>query len=178
MKTNMAACMADIQPLFLIGLNLSLTSFDLSGLSPSCCLLFWWFYCSTELICFCQPVCAIHPCITSTHLFLGNLSVLFIRRCFFWGQKPSGADEEAQRSSKCVELHPIYCQTSSRSLMQMYKLPRLWMYLKFDHISYPRTQTLPPELHTPSKNMQRPEFSPNEVLIRDSLFFHNFYFLY
>ena len=85
------------------------------------------------------------------------------------------------RGGKRVQSHPIYCQTSTATLMQMYKLPRLWMYLKFDHISYPRTRaSCPGTSHATWKNKKRwrPEFPPNEFRINESFFPHIFYLLY
>lgn len=106
----------------------------------------------TFLLVCCSAVCLRHPPVSNR-----NISVSFIRRSLLevLTRRP--------KRHKCVRLHPICCQMSARSLMQMYKLLRLWMCLKCDLISYPLPLSL--------------EFSPNEFLIKESLFFHISYFV-
>lgn len=125
-----------------------------------------------------QTMCPIHPFVTQSHLVLG----IYVFSSSGTVSMRAGAKRRwrvgRNADGKRVESHPIYCQTSTTTLMQMNKLPRLWMYLKFDHISYPLTQPLPPETsHTIKKDILRPEFSPNEFLIK-VYFFHIFYYLY
>lgn len=123
--------------------GLNMPFFDLSGFSSLALLLVLLIY-------------ATHRLITSSHFRSSGrrLSVFFISCRFLESREPSGR-------KKRVEPHPIYCQTSPRSLMQMYKLPRLWMYLKFDHISYTRPLPPPPRTsHTIRKTYDAPSFPP------------------
>lgn len=121
----------------------------LSGFLPSC-------------FCYCRVVISSRHLICWTCLLHLQVSL-----------RAEVADKGGRKcGGKCVEPPSIYCQTfdANVQIAAAVDVFEIWSHFIPAHsASAPRTS------HT-IKKTRRPEFSSNEFLIKESLFFHIFYF--